>query len=443
MANRYLSTNKLIENIKTRGFMPDTLVSFTDQDFLDFANEEMDIGIVPHILQYHQNYLLRETDVKLIHNISKYPIPHRAVGNKLNDVAYIDLSNNIYELTRLQLDDLPYEQWGTLATFNTLYRGFYVSGNEINLVPVDDITLDGYLRFYYYCRPNQLVTEDRVAIIQSIDYNKGIITVDKIPMVFQGITTFDITSSKSPYKITAMDIVPTQVGTTSNLTFTFGLPAIYNMTCSPKSSVLPGSYVIVNDNTSGLGLDYSFWFDTTGSDTPAAGTRGTLVKVDLTSSVTASDVAAVLANAMIGNLSSTMLASTSGGILILQGAGQGVSVGQNFSLSSQYTQFTVSLPQGGTNFLPMYLYVGDVLALQEETIIPQIPVELHSMLSQRVVMRCLEALGDTQGLQNAAAKLQEMEFKTGAMLDDRVEGAPEKIVNRHSFLRLARRYIRR
>lgn len=78
--------------------------------------------------------------------------------------------------------------------------------------------------------------------------------------------------------------------------------------------------------------------------------------------------------------------------------------------------------------------VGDHIAFAGECMIPQIPSDLHPMLAQRVAARCLEALGDTQGLTNANAKLQEMEQKSSYIIDNRVQGSNQKVVNRRGLL---------
>jgi hypothetical protein len=70
----------------------------------------------------------------------------------------------------------------------------------------------------------------------------------------------------------------------------------------------------------------------------------------------------------------------------------------------------------------------------EETIIPQLPSSLIPVLAQRVAIKCLEALGDTESLQNAKQDLSKMEKNMFSLMDDRVDGAPQKIVNRHGFL---------
>jgi hypothetical protein len=87
-----------------------------------------------------------------------------------------------------------------------------------------------------------------------------------------------------------------------------------------------------------------------------------------------------------------------------------------------------SLPSSG-------IAVGDHINFAGETIIPQVPSELHSILSQRVTARCLEALGDQAGLQSANIKLAEMEQKSSVLIDNRVEAAPLKITTFHSLLR--------
>lgn len=85
--------------------------------------------------------------------------------------------------------------------------------------------------------------------------------------------------------------------------------------------------------------------------------------------------------------------------------------------------------------IPSDLQVGDYICTAGESVIPQVPAELHVMLAQAVACRVLEALGDTQGLTNASAKLAEMEQKLLNVIDGRVEAPGRKITNRNSFFR--------
>lgn len=309
---RYLSTNAFIESVVTRAMLPSTQVTFKEKDYLQFANEEMDNSVVPFVHSFRQDYLLVPTEIPLERDVLRYKIPNRAVANKLRDVMLLDNSGNIYEMTRIFPEDESFFQFNNAGSGINPLRSFMTMADEIVFPEGSTISGASAMKVLYYIRPNQMVSESRVATIRSIDRANNTVTIDKYPEVFSGVTTFDITSCKSPFSLIAMDIRPTSLAS----------PTILQMT-----------------------------FDE----------------------------------------------------------------------------------------LPKYISVGDVIALPEETIIPQVPVEVHSLLAQRTAMRCLEALGDTQGLQNAAAKLVEMEQKLAGVLQNRVEGAPQKVNNFHSFLRSSRR----
>ena len=297
--------------------LPQTQATFKEDDFLAFANEEMDMGIVPHILSYHEDYLLHEAYIPMSPSISDYAIPYRATGNKVREISYVDTSGNVFEMTRVTVEDLPYYQNGSSGTNGNGIRAFYIEGDEIIILPTGRHGLTGQLKISYYLRPNSIVSESRISTITAIDRTTGVITVNNVPSNLITASEMDFLPTKSPHKRLAIDITPTAVDVTGK-TYTFDVDSI-----------------------------------------------------------------------------------------------------------------------------PTNLVVGDQLALSEECMIPNIPDDLHSMLAQRVACRCLESLGDQQGLQAANMKLAEMEIKTGQIIDDRVEGSALKVVNRHGFLRSSRRMLRR
>ena len=314
---KHLSTNTLIESVVRRAMLPTNQVTFKEKDFLAFANEELDIGLIPHILSYHEDYLLQDFYTAVTPSVSRYELPYRATGNKIRDVAYLDDNGNLFEMTRITVEDLPYYQNGSYGVSNTGVRGFYMENDTIVLVPENRHNTTGRMRITYYLRANQLVSESDISVIRSIDRNTGIITVDKIPSKLSSPVEMDFLQLKSPHKRLEINVTPTSVDAL-NKTYTFNVADI-----------------------------------------------------------------------------------------------------------------------------PEHLVVGDHLAFAEECIIPNIPTDLHSMLAQRIACRCLEAMNDAQGLALANQKLAEMELKTGQLIDNRVEGAPMKVVNRHGFLRLSRRMLRR
>lgn len=323
MAKGY-TTNSLIESVKLREMLPETAATFAASDFLMFANEELDIGIMPHIMSFHQDYLLQTVTVPLETNIIRYKIPSRALGNKIRDIQYLDPSNFLYEMTRIFIEDLPYYQQGAVGPLTGPIRAFYTEGDEVVITPINNVTnITGSLRISYYMRGSELVDESRAARVKGIDLTTGIITLDQWPDAFNPVSgnpppIFDITPNKSPFKVLGFDIAPTALGDSAN------------------------------------------------------------------------------------------------------------------------PQITLNLTD-----IPHTMAVNDVFTLAEETIIPQIPIELHSILSQRVALRCLQAIGDATGVQLALTKLAEMEQRTGNLLGDRAEGSPLKIAPKHTFLRRSRFYLRR
>lgn len=300
------TSNSLIDSIKRRASVPQAQETFSPEDFLAFANEEINIGLVPSIMRLHQDYLLRTINVPLVANQSRYTIPDRAIGNKLRELCFVDTNGNLFEMTRINIEDLP-DYNGPVQPSRYYY--FYIENNEVVLVPGVQSSPNGSLNMSFYMRPNALVTEDRVAIITSINTITGEINVDSVPTAFTTSLLYDVIKSKSPFRTLDFDLAITAINPITNI-----------ITFNPVE-------------------------------------------------------------------------------------------------------------------LPSTLAVGDYINIQEESIVPQVPSELHVVLAHRAASRCLEAMGDTQGLQNANAKLQEMEINTTTIISNRVEGAPQKVINRHGILR--------
>lgn len=79
--------------------------------------------------------------------------------------------------------------------------------------------------------------------------------------------------------------------------------------------------------------------------------------------------------------------------------------------------------------------VGDWVCLAGQSVFPQTPIELIPCLCEAVVVKCLEALGDTDGMQSAMANYQQMELSARSTLSPRVDGAVKKIMHRKRLIR--------
>lgn len=306
----YYTSNKLIDSVVRRASIPENQATFSDTDFLEFANEEIKIGLVPLIMSMNEEYFVYPEEVAIAANTSVYQIPYRAIGSKLRDLFYEGTNGDLREMVRIAPEDKALFQSGTSATSSD-FLYYYVQGNDVVLVPEVSSSPVGNLIFTYYLRPNELVAEERAAEITAISVGDTTttFTVDGIPTNMSASVQVDIIQQKPGHKTRAFDIYPT-------------------------------------------------------------------------------------------------------------------------SVSSAVKQIVFS-----NDDLPTNIVVGDYICFSGETIVPQIPTDLHVILAQRVAQRCLESMGDVQGLQSATSKLQEMETKTVPLIDNRVEGSPRKVVNRKGLLR--------
>ena len=80
--------------------------------------------------------------------------------------------------------------------------------------------------------------------------------------------------------------------------------------------------------------------------------------------------------------------------------------------------------------------VGDYISDQGFSAVPQIPIEAHAYLAQLTAAKCLESLGDTQGMASALAKADKLKTALLVMISQRVDGSVKKIVNPTGGLRL-------
>lgn len=97
-----------------------------------------------------------------------------------------------------------------------------------------------------------------------------------------------------------------------------------------------------------------------------------------------------------------------------------LSFDQEANITGNVLTFTNSLPDG--------LEVGDYIALAGESPIPQLPVELHQLLAQRVVVKVLEGMGDPK-VEVAKRMCDEQREAALVLLTPRSEGDARYLTN--------------
>lgn len=219
-----LTSDKLIRSIKRRGFIPNDQVTFTDEDFLEMATEEITIGLMEQIIEARGDYLVYQVDVPIVAGVTKYDIPARAHGNKLREASINDINNRdrvMYDLFQVAVEDL--------ADINNYYNYnaktvFYLENNKVVLNP-DLVNTGAYvLRMFFYMRPNKLVVNNRAGIIQSItdavEIVNGVeipvkqLSFSSLPKHFNTSIKYDITANFSPNKILNFSLSPVSINLT-------------------------------------------------------------------------------------------------------------------------------------------------------------------------------------------------------------------------------------
>jgi hypothetical protein len=76
----------------------------------------------------------------------------------------------------------------------------------------------------------------------------------------------------------------------------------------------------------------------------------------------------------------------------------------------------------GAGVLPSDTAVGDFVCFAEESPFPQVPAEAHPLLAQMTAADLLEALGDTEALAAAQAKVAAEKESVKNLLSSRIDG---------------------
>jgi len=381
-----LKTGDLIRSIKRRAFIPNSQETFTDEDLLEMATEEVNIGLVPLIQRMHEEHLIYYVEFDLEAGKRRYAIPARAHGNKLRDVALVDENDNVFEMHRYSLNEIS-DFTNTTSYINT--RGFYIENNDVILVSFD-VNIGNKLRMYFYMRPNHLVLESRGAIVDSITSSNEVNEITPKSGAISNIT----------------------IGTTTILQCTnHGLSGgdLVFLSGTNTTPSIEGFHEISIIDANNYSIAYS---TASAGSTTGNYALGIAVKKLRLNSIPNNFLSASHFDA-VQNISPNKIICYD---LIANSINQ---------LSTEISFEANSVSD---------IVVGSYITEAEETIVPNMPTELHPILAQRVAVSCLEAMGDEQNKQSAERKLAKMEQDAGTFLDNRVEGANVKIKSRHSPL---------
>jgi hypothetical protein len=398
----WYDSQKLIDEVKLRISLPIAQETYNNEKILKLANAVLFDSQVPSVMEYHQEFYVYREEVELQDNKVRYAIPSRAIGMRLRDVFYKDTNGNIAKLTRINPDNEDIFQ--SVNTNYALPYTFYIENNDVVLVAMTPSGTEGSLVFSYFLRPNNLVENERAFTIS--DFSKEI-TIDNSSLVAGDTVTvgdLEFEAVASGASDLQFDIGPSSIVSASNLVNAINDDGTYSATNgTPATAVVT---ITFTDRTTDFETDNEDAFDIStdiilnGDDTvPDNITNSSYVDFLQTRSghkIYSYDV-------LLGN------DAVSGSSLVMD-----------------------------DDDVPTDLIVGDYVCSAYECIIPQLPTELHSLLVERTCEKILTAQGDVELLGSVQQKIQTLEKNQGTLIDNRVDGSPQKVLNRNSLIGLGK-----
>lgn len=390
----FYTSDTLIEAVKRKMSFPIAQVTFSVEDILNFADEEMFLSQVPSILQYHEEYFVYSETIPLVGGQSRYPIPSRAIGMKLRDLFYLSIGGQLVEMSRINPDDKSFMQTKGNSYPTPIY--YYLENNNIVITPQVNEEVVGSLVISYYLRPNSLVPDERAMISES--FSKAV-TISNASMIAGDTLDLNgtVLTAGTDFAIGVNDTV-----TATNIASAIGALSGSQFSASASSNILTVFYM----------------------------ERQSVIS-------TSNEVAFAIQTTITINTSAVPSDITSGSLVdILQFDGGHSTLKFDVKLAPNSVSLTgLTFPESD---LPSSFVLGDYVCARYECIVPQIPTDLHNLLAERTCARILESLGDRDGLKAANEKIAELEYKQASVLDSRVEGSPMKIVNRSGLLNSAK-----
>lgn len=201
MAKPQYSTEQLIDSIKRRCSVPTSQLTYTDEDFVLLANDELQGEVVPLIMSTRDEYFVDYIDVNT-DSSGIIPIPSQAVGAKLRTVAYVQQTSPLLliNLPLLNLDVVA----GVGANFvnGLTFTGFYIQDNNICLHPNNSVPTGTQIRIYFYRRSLVLAEPSQYGQIVSIDPDTNTVVLDKLPNEWEVGDKINAVSQDPNFKIT-------------------------------------------------------------------------------------------------------------------------------------------------------------------------------------------------------------------------------------------------
>lgn len=208
-----------LSQLKSRGQYSTSQTVLTDSDYIDFANRQMQMVIIPKILSVRQSYFQSLVDYALTSS-RRYRTPRRAVGGRISRIQIISGSQQIM----IPMVDNKTRDNSPILGFRVSQGQIYITGT----IPVGSV-----MRVFYPCRPPLMsATATALGTISSVGSSQFNLS--------SGLTgTAQIIRGQAPYRTITANANPVVSGS----------PPTVDSDCSDYTRFQSGDIAITRDAT--------------------------------------------------------------------------------------------------------------------------------------------------------------------------------------------------
>jgi len=447
------TVNELIESTSRRGNIPNSQMTYMTSDFLAMMNEELMAYAMPLLHARREDYYLEEYYLDManpdayIGNQSSgslggsldpaWLLPEYAMTSSLRDVQAVSPSGGFYNLARIMPDNVP----------NSVSMGWYFYGNYIafhannlnsNPAPIS-------IRCIFHVRNNNLQLVEKAMRIQDIivpgeSFNvsmaspQAIQSQEALDQCFHVLDTpiVDGTgySCHASFSLYPNDYYPSSPGVGAPFLFDVSDKYTWKVKTTGLSvseyNPVEGSIDPANPTWTTYKLHLA---PTAGQTLPSQGDwlvpDGLILQTFIYDFINGRPGFEVLARNVAVSINP---------LPVSVGADPYYPTWAQYRLTVNPGQFPATMPftmpsSGTALVVANTIKVGDWICQSGTSAVVPLPLEMHALLAQRMVVKFLEAQGDQEQMNQARNSLHEMATQIPLMMQPRAEGKPKKIVN--------------
>jgi len=216
------TSDDLIAAIKRNAVVPASQRKFSDDDFLAFLNEELQLMLTGELMKLNEDFFTISDTVPLVANQSSYGFPKNAAGWRFRDVVWNDGNGVLQSLTRIPYEYIDRYQYNN--SDHPLF--FYVKDDAIVTVPDMGSPVVGSLILSYERLQNKLVKINECGRITSVAVVAGgyQLGVTGLPTGYSN--GVDIISGVNPHGIICENVIPVAAPLLLTVVGTFSRPPV-------------------------------------------------------------------------------------------------------------------------------------------------------------------------------------------------------------------------